>query len=245
MFLSRNTVKDYHVLLPIGRRFTNDDINVLSRRFPDMTVQVGDPVLDDAVEFQDDMLYIEVPKEIHHHIKNATQKVSESFRAGINLRTENIAGIKAVIDEMMQYLQSNPVTFAILEKAGQLDQFIQKHAANVFYLSLVIGNTIRNYVKTERERLSAAKSLSLTQGMNMKPLATAAFFVDTGMLPLESLYRKHDPLSVEEIDQIKQHPTVAAEMLPHNVPAMAKLAIRCHHENMDGSGYPDGMVAIK
>ena len=65
------------------------------------------------------------------------------------------------------------------------------------------------------------------------------------MLPLKNLYRKHDPLSVGEIDQIKQHPTVGAEMLPHNVTAMAKLAIRCHHEDMDGSGYPDGLVGNK
>jgi HD-GYP domain-containing protein (c-di-GMP phosphodiesterase class II) len=245
MFLSRNIVNDYHVLLPTGRRLTGDDINVLGRRFPEMMVQVGDPVLDSEVEFQDDTYDTEVSEQVRHHIKNATQKVGETIRSGMDLRAENIAGIQSVIDEMMQYLQENPVTFAILDKTGRIDQYVQEHAANVFYLSLVIGNTIRNYIKTERERLSAAKSLSLTQGMNMKPLATAAFFMDIGMLPLESLYHKNDPLSTEEIDQIKGHPTVGAEMLPHNVPAMAKLAIRCHHENMDGSGYPDGLVGNK
>ncbi len=239
MFLSPSVVNDYNVLLPGGRRLSTNDIAALQRRYPDMMVQVGNPVLDDFVEFQDDTRDIEVSREVRQRIKASTQKISESIRNGTDLKAENIAGIQRLLEEVMTYLRDNPVSLAILEQTSQSHEGFQEHSANVFYLCLVMGNTIRNYIKTERERLSAAKTLD--NALDMTPLAMASFFFDIGMIGLENLMNQEEPLTPEDVEKIRRHPLTALEMLPDNFPPMALLAIRQHHENMDGTGYPDGI----
>ena len=139
----------------------------------------------------------------------------------------------------MRYLEENPVTMAIIEQSHDWNSYLQEHSANVFYLSLVIGNTIRNYIKQERERLSAASSVR--NAMNLTPLATASMFHDIGMTPIEHLYTKEGSLTEGEKGLIRKHPERGAEMLPDEIDPMVKLVIRSHHENQDGSGYPEGI----
>ena len=236
MFLSRNIVNDFSVLLPCGRRLNEHDIAALRRRYPDLMVQVGDPVLDEFAEFQDDTHDIEVSREVRGKIKNAAQKVTDSIRAGVDLKSDNVSGIQDMVQDIMSYLQDNPVTMAALDQVSEGNDALQQHSANVFYLCLLMGNTLRNYIKKERERLSAAKSLN--NAMDLTPLGLAAFFFDLGMVPLQSLVDKEEPLTYEEIQRIKAHPLAALEILPPSFNPMARLAIRQHHENMDGTGYP-------
>lgn len=240
MVLARNVVNDYSTLLPYGKRLTESDIQGLKRRMPETMVQIGDPVLDEQVEFEDDSHDRDVSQEVRGKMKEVTQKVSQNLRNATSLSEENIKGMQKVIDEMMQYLQDNPVTIAVIEQMSGADNYLQEHSSNVFYLSLVIGNTLRNYIKRERERLSAAKVVK--NALNITPLGTAAMCCDIGMIPIEKLFRKKEPLTREEIDLIRAHPITGTEMLPDSIDPMVKLTVRCHHENMDGTGYPLGLA---
>jgi len=243
MTLARNAMSQFSVLVKRGRALSESDINSLVRRYPDMMVQVADPLLDQAVEFDDDSKAQEVSQTVRRNVATASSKVSKTIRSGVTLNAENIKGVQEVIDSMIGYLYENPVAAAIIDQSSNWDDYLQEHSANVFYLSLVMGNTIRNYIKEERERLSAAKSLS--NAMNLTPLATAALFHDIGMTPIEHVYSKSEALTEEEIAQIKAHPTVGAQMLPDNIDPMVKLVVRFHHENQDGSGYPEGLTGDK
>ncbi len=243
MCLAKNVTNQFNILLTQGRRLNENDIAALQRRFPELMVHVGDPVLDDAIEFQDDSHDTEVSHTVRSQISNMTKKVSGSIRSGVALQSEHIAGIQDTLDEMLNYLQDNPVTMAIIEKYGFGDDYLQEHTANVFYISLVLGNTIKNYIKSERERLTAAKSLS--NAMNLTPLATAALFFDLGMIPLEHLMKKNEPLTPDEVDAIRNHPIDSANLLPNSLDPMVRLTITCHHENQDGSGYPTGLPGEK
>jgi len=243
MCLASNIVNRFSVLLPYGHTLSESDITALERRFPDKMVQIIDPLLDRTVKFDDDSQDHKVSLEIRRNVAAVSQKVSSVIRAGTALKPDNIAGMQRTIEEMMQYLQDNPVTMAVIEQSGGWDDYLQEHSANVFYLSLIIGNTIRNYIKQERERLSAAKSIH--DAMSLTPLATAALLHDIGMVPLERLYHKKEPLSKDDIEQIKAHPKSGSEMLPEKIEAMTRLVVRCHHENQNGSGYPDGLEGEK
>ncbi|MBN1846657.1 MAG: HD domain-containing protein [Sedimentisphaerales bacterium] len=237
MVLAANIMNEFSVLLAHGRKLNEMDIRSLERKFPDLMVQVIDPVLDDMVTFDDDRHDQEVSREVRRNVAGVIQKVSHIVRGGVALTGENVAGMQQVIEEMMRYLEENPVTMAILEQSQNWSGYLQEHSANVFYLSLVIGNTIRNYIRQERQRLSAASMIH--NAMNLAPLATAAMFHDIGMAPIEHFYQKEGPLSDQEKELIRAHPVRGAEMLPEEMDPMIRLVVRSHHENQDGSGYPD------
>lgn len=239
MILASNIVNRYSVLLPHGHTLTENDISALDRKFPDKLVQVTDPLLDDYVEFDDDNQDHVVSMEVRRNIATASRKVSQLLRSGVALTADNISGMQKTIEKMTRHVQNNPVTQAVIDQSSDWDEYLQEHSANVFYLSLVIGNTIRNFIKRERERLSAARTIK--NSMNLAPLGTAALLHDIGMVPIERLYHKSGPLSAEEIELIKNHPKIGSEMLPDKIDPMVKLVVRSHHENQNGNGYPDNL----
>jgi HD-GYP domain-containing protein (c-di-GMP phosphodiesterase class II) len=243
MTLASNIVNKYSVLLPHGHALSETDIVALHRRFPNKMVQVIDPLLDDVVEFDDDSQDHKVSLEVRRNIATVSQKVSQVVRSGAALTADNMAGMQKTIEEMMQFLQNNPVAMAVIDQSSNWDEYLQEHSSNVFYLSLVIGNTIRNHIKRERERLSAAKKIR--NAMDLTSLATAAMIHDIGMVPIERLYHKTGPLTKNEIDLIRAHPKSGADMLPDKIDPMVKLIVCCHHENQCGSGYPQGLSGDK
>lgn len=59
----------------------------------------------------------------------------------------------------------------------------------------------------------------------------------------DAILRKPLPLTNDEFDQMKQHPTVGHQIISP-IPQFKKAApiVRWHHERMDGKGYPDGLT---
>jgi hypothetical protein len=146
---------------------------------------------------------------------------------------------------MITYMNENPVTAAMLIRSGDWGVYLQEHSANVFYVSLLVGNAIREYVYRERQRTTQARDLAVRYGMNLTPLALGCLFHDIGMIPIEHIYTQETPLSDEDREAIRHHPSIGAEMLPPEFDAVAKMVVRTHHENFNGTGYPDGIPAEK
>ncbi len=239
MQLAGNVVNRFSILLPHGRVLSENDIQALRRRFPDLQVQVLDPLLDQIIEFENTGKDQETSLRVRKTVSQVTGKVSTVVRSGVTLDGNNIKGIETIVQEMLAYICANPVTTAIIEQSTSWDDYLQEHSANVFYLSLLIGNTVKNYIKQERERLTAASSLH--NAMDLLPLATGALLHDIGMVPLEQLYHKAEPLTEEEKAAIRAHPKTGAELLPERIDPMVKQIVRQHHENQRGDGYPDGL----
>lgn len=70
-------------------------------------------------------------------------------------------------------------------------------------------------------------------------IATLLYDIGNLMLPQE-LLQKAEPLTDEEIDQIKKHPVIAARDILKPISEIQDIIpiIEHHHENWDGSGYP-------
>ena len=239
MVLARNLTNGFTVLLPHNHTITNTDVSSLIQKFPQKMALIADPLLDAVVDFDDDTAAREISREVHRNITTLTNKASNIVRSGVTLSAQNVAGMQGTIEQMIQYLQENPTMTGIIGQCDHWCNYLQEHCANVFYLSMLVGNTMRNYVKQERERLSAAKTVA--NGMNLMPLALAAMLHDIGMTPIENLYQKKEPLTPQEIRLIKDHPKSGAGMLPQTIDPMVKLVILCHHENQSGGGYPQGL----
>jgi hypothetical protein len=125
--------------------------------------------------------------------------------------------------------------------AADASTYLADHSGSVFYLALVLGSAVRDYVVRERVRQTSAAHLSASVSLDLLPLGLGAMFMDLGMYPLERLFAPDYVLTAEDRAQIRQHPSAGAELLPETLPPGARMVVRTHHENYDGTGYPAGM----
>mgnify|MGYP000339079717 CR=1 FL=1 len=72
----------------------------------------------------------------------------------------------------------------------------------------------------------------------------AALLHDIGKIGVaDSILLKPGPLSADEWQEIRNHPVVGSRILePASFPAAVVAAVRYHHEDYGGGGYPDGLV---
>jgi HD-GYP domain-containing protein (c-di-GMP phosphodiesterase class II) len=90
--------------------------------------------------------------------------------------------------------------------------------------------------------LAIGRRLGLSRA-ELRSLTLAAELHDVGKISVpSSILAKPGPLTEQEFAVIKAH-TKRGYEIANRVPALRPLAgvIRCHHERLDGSGYPDGL----
>ena len=79
----------------------------------------------------------------------------------------------------------------------------------------------------------------------IEAVQAAALLHDVGKLAIpDTILQKPGPLTREEYEQVRQHVVIGADILSA-IPFTGALAriVRHHHENWDGTGYPDGLRA--
>ncbi len=97
--------------------------------------------------------------------------------------------------------------------------------------------------------LSAAMMLFLKKsGAESQKMGLAALFHDVGMtrMPQEIFY-KTSPLTSEEREKVEKHPDIGKRLLSEfaAMPMEGLRLILEHHENADGSGYPQGLDLLR
>lgn len=107
-----------------------------------------------------------------------------------------------------------------------------------------IEDAVDHGILVSRLAYFLAKELSLEEGFCYE-LERAGMIHDIGKLKLgEYLYgRRKDSLQIEEMKYVRMHPTIGYELLKElgEYPQSILDAIYHHHENIDGSGYPDNL----
>jgi diguanylate cyclase (GGDEF)-like protein/putative nucleotidyltransferase with HDIG domain len=88
-----------------------------------------------------------------------------------------------------------------------------------------------------------AKEMGVTEPAQIKAVEAAALLHDMGKLAVpEYILNKPGPLTPAEFDKMKLHASVGADILSAIAfPYPVVPIVRHHHENWDGSGYPDGL----
>ncbi|WP_373071315.1 HD-GYP domain-containing protein [Sulfurimonas sp.] len=90
-----------------------------------------------------------------------------------------------------------------------------------------------------------AVNLGAVLGLNdqqLLDLGIAGYIQDLGLKKIDnSVVSKDSPLSKEEVESIHRHTILSVQIAQHNKIHRPDIidAIRHHHENYDGSGYPD------
>jgi len=95
------------------------------------------------------------------------------------------------------------------------------------------------------QRFSArlAGALGITDESTLKALEAASLLHDTGKLAIpEHILNKPDKLTQGEFERMKSHAAIGADILSAiDFPFPVVPIVRHHHENWNGSGYPDGL----
>ena len=92
--------------------------------------------------------------------------------------------------------------------------------------------------------VALAKEMGITDQKMIQAVEAAALLHDMGKLAVpEYILNKPGPLTPTEFEKMKLHASVGADILsaidfPYPVVPM----VRHHHENWDGTGYPDGLA---
>jgi putative nucleotidyltransferase with HDIG domain len=92
--------------------------------------------------------------------------------------------------------------------------------------------------------LGLARELGVTDEEALKALEAAALLHDTGKIAVpEHILNKPDKLTPAEFEKMKLHAPIGAEILSSiEFPYPVVPIVRHHHENWDGTGYPDGLA---
>ena len=90
--------------------------------------------------------------------------------------------------------------------------------------------------------LELAKRLGVSEERQLNAIATAALLHDMGKLAIpEHILNKPGKLTPAEFDKMKRHADIGADLLTSvRFPYPVVPIVRHHHENWDGTGYPDG-----
>ena len=150
------------------------------------------------------------------------------------VRQEAVRSVKGLDIDQIRYV-ANGITNQVLYGADRLydmmtvcayDDLTYMHSVNVTVLSVMMG-----------------VSMGMSNG-ELTELGQAALLHDIGKTRVDPrIIKKPGRLTPGEFAQVKLHPGYGFEMLQGNasVPASVSQAVKAHHENEDGSGYPCGL----
>ena len=97
--------------------------------------------------------------------------------------------------------------------------------------------------RVQRYSARLAGELGITDESQLKALEAASLLHDTGKLAIpEHILNKPDKLTKGEFERMKRHAAIGADILSSiDFPFPVVPIVRHHHENWNGTGYPDGL----
>ena len=180
---------------------------------------IPDPALPAAADYCETIhLASQVYKQVLKHGGHVLKRVSAGSEEGVT-------GAKTMVDAMSTLIieSTDSSTVASLFGAEEVDNVNVLHAVNVSTLSMIIGRHLQ--LSHEEIRFIGMAGLLHDLGEQRIPVR---------------ILRNRNHLSPEEYQELQLHPDYTVELLRRlaQFPSEVLSIIRCHHERLDGSGYP-------
>jgi HD-GYP domain-containing protein (c-di-GMP phosphodiesterase class II) len=122
---------------------------------------------------------------------------------------------------------------ALTNSIDAKDQYTRGHSERVAFVSRWIAERLAEEEPLEQEQIHG--------------IYLAGLLHDIGKMGVdESVLRKGGKLTEREMSDIKKHPSIGAGIL-NEIKQMRSIVpgVLCHHERIDGKGYPDGLTGEK
>jgi putative nucleotidyltransferase with HDIG domain len=103
------------------------------------------------------------------------------------------------------------------------------------------GLTQQHSQRVQLRALALAREAGITDDLELDAIEGAALLHDIGKLGIpDRVLQKPGPLTLEEYARVKEHSIIGFDILTAAAfPSQLALIVRHHHENWDGTGYPD------
>lgn len=144
------------------------------------------------------------------------------------IKDGNIDELKTIAKDIVSQLLDKDKSISLdVQDLRTYDNYTYKHSVNVAVISTIIGI----YLSYDEESLYE--------------LCLAALMHDIGKTKIDpAIINKPARLTMAEYRLVQEHARYSYEILDENwlMPARTKQAVLHHHENEDGTGYPDRLV---
>nr|WP_106780645.1 HD-GYP domain-containing protein [Lysinibacillus timonensis] len=165
----------------------------------------------------------------------AVKKITESFRKLKGVDAKNASyildkqsgEIGKLVDNLLETILSSNEILTVLTDSFLFDEYLYQHSFQVTLYSIAIAREL-GYSHNE-----------------LRTIGIGAMLHDVGKLQVPShILMKPGRLTDEEFEVMKQHTRLGFDIL-RNLHSISLLVAHCalqHHERLDGSGYPRGIV---
>jgi HD-GYP domain-containing protein (c-di-GMP phosphodiesterase class II) len=184
----------------------------------------------------------QISRPIQQLAQGARRLAGGDYATRVSIKSENEVGLLAdafnqmgdeiqkSIEEIQRAATTNKELFMgsirmLANAIDEKDPYTRGHSERVAYYSMI-----------------TAKHLGMTPE-EVEKVHLSGIIHDVGKIGIEDkILRKAAALTEDEYEMMKQHPTKGAHIL-EAVPLLKEMAGAglMHHENVDGSGYPDGL----
>lgn len=182
--------------------------------------------------FVEDQQIPETPPEVvtEETRRKAIAEVYTAFQDVKWGRGFQLQRIRDIVNDLINDLLQNPTVLFHLTDIRTADNYTFAHSVGVCLLSLMMGISLG---LAERE---------------LKNLGIGALLHDIGKVAVdEAIINKPGILTNEEMAGVRRHPLIGYEIVvkaPDIAPPSARVVLE-HHEKLDGSGYPQGLMGAE
>ena len=161
-------------------------------------------------------------------IRKLFDATKESMVPGGNMTTayQAVKDVDDVVYQLVNVIKFDPSGLVHINNLKSYDEYTYHHSLSVAVLSVAIGQTLG------------------FKGGELRSLCRCAILHDIGKIfvPID-LINKPGKLDAKEFETVKDHAIRGGQYLKNGTIGNMELwiAIMCHHEKMNGTGYPRGL----
>jgi putative nucleotidyltransferase with HDIG domain len=191
------------------------------------------------IYIEDQISYgIEIEETVEPALRNKiVNKITDSFRSVREVKSgqasfvldQQSKAIGSIVEDLLKSILNSEEILMVLTDAYMYDEYLYQHSFQVTLYSLAIAKEMGHSYE------------------DLRLIGIGALLHDIGKLvvPREILL-KPSRLTNEEYEIMKQHTKYGFDLL-RNLHSISLLVAHCafqHHERLDGSGYPRGLVDV-
>jgi putative nucleotidyltransferase with HDIG domain len=175
-----------------------------------------------------DIVPIEVRKKAVSGITKTFKSIQKEKRGEASyLLDQQSKVLYSIIDELLENILANKDVLTVLGDVFLYDNYIYQHSFQVTTYAIAIAKELNYSIEEIRQ------------------IALGALLHDVGkMLVSQEILLMPGRLSKEELDEVRKHTTFGFDVL-RGLHSISLLIAHCafqHHERLDGSGYPRGLI---